>query len=58
MRRVYGPVDYMNENAYKHLPPVREALFKEDYKLAASQRWLYSGYFLERGTTFICQDLA
>ncbi len=32
-----GPVNAaMNPDAYKHLPAVREALFKEDYKLADS----------------------
>ncbi len=40
------PVDpYMNPEAYKHLPAIREALFKEDYRLADSLNKKLQGKF-------------
>ena len=43
-----GPVDpYMNREAYKHLPAVREALFNEDYRLADSLVRNLQGKFSE-----------
>ncbi len=42
------PVDpYMNPEAYKHLPAVREALFNEDYRLADSLVRNLQGKFSE-----------
>ncbi len=43
-----GPVDpYMNREAYKHLPAVREALFNENYRLADSLVRNLQGKFSE-----------
>lgn len=43
-----GPVDpYMNPEAYKHLPAVREALFQENYQLADSLVRNLQGKFSE-----------
>jgi len=43
-----GPVDpFMNPEAYKHLPAVREALFNEDYRLADSLVRNLQGKFSE-----------
>lgn len=43
-----GPVDpYMNREAYKHLPAVREALFCENYRLADSLVRNLQGKFSE-----------
>jgi len=52
------PVDpYMNPEAYKHIPEIREALAKEDYKLADQLNRKIQGKFTESfaplGTLFI-----